>query len=586
MTRVGNLTPSATPAADRATGMASEAGDREGRASWALATAFPWLSVQVVYGTVALVLAAAIFHAIFHYYYNFFFNRGDGYDFNLFAYLIWHNPTFRHFSDPTVSFFKVHVAPFLLGVGYLSYLFPASQETYFSGFMALIHASFVPAFMGLWWLLIRQRVVGGAPAAFWVTGGLIVAGAGLAFAFALNGIVLKALWIGHYEFFIPILIIGLLIALSLGSTLLVGAFLALLLIQREDAGFHAFSFLFLWIAYRFLVEKQPLGALRREIIVAGICFVYPVLCFAGVSVLLGGSRPLESIWAGSPPWSHLSWARIAEVLTLHKDRNAQLYLPALVIGLAAVLKRRPAYLIGVLAPLPWLLIHLIAAHLGSAYIYTYKAFPFIVMLLWPLIIEVDAQLRLQRAGVDAQGQEGAQPTSRSIFATAGLQAAILALTIVPWAYGKAGDHGMTWANLSGPRACAQNRSTYDAFQRALPAIKERYGDIMVSPGIRRLAPTLFTPRDVAVWYRGDFPDKFAERKPLMVIFFGGDRGANAIIQEARENGLAHFQRVPESPIMIASQVRLTRLPGDAPLIAARPFFHPIYCTTDAQRHVP
>ncbi len=547
----------------------------------------------------AILTAASVFFLVFNFYYNYLFSLGDSYDLNLFAHLTWRNDRFDHFSDPDASFFLVHIVPFLYGLNLLSYIMPTDQETWFSAWMAVIHASYGPTALGLWWILTARSGAGpvtrevpaqGYGDESWASrrvpwlrfsgqGTVAMLGLILALSFALNGIVLKSLWIGHYEFVIPLGLIALFIAVATRDWRLIGSALVFLTLLREDTGFHAFSFLSLLIAWRWLLEKQSLASLRLEIIVAGLCFAYSVLCIGVIMPLTDGDRVVQSIWAGDPPWAHLTWDRMVQVMAWHWERNAHLYLPALVLIGAAIWLRRPVWLIGLLAPLPWVGLHLIAAHDGSSYVYTYKAFPFVITLIWPLIMEVFDLLRTHADGQKADRPAGIEPLAPvRVFA---VQMLIFAACILPWVQSAPALAGVKADQVLGRHPCAEDRTAHDAFRQALPSIRGAYQRILVSPGVRRLAPEHFSPADMAVWYGGDAERKMKRARPQVFIFRAGGRGGITFFNLARRAGLRAFQRVPRTSIVVATKRHAERLRGGGPeLVPTGQTYVPMFCAND------
>ncbi|MGF1607725.1 MAG: hypothetical protein ACFB22_15460 [Rhodothalassiaceae bacterium] len=474
-----------------------------------------------------------VFRIVYLYYYNFYFVRGDEFDLNIFTWLLWRDADFGYLVTPSVSFFKIHIAPFLYALNRISFLVPVDPERWFSGTMAAIHAAFVPTFFALW---LRLPLT---PRLLWALPGALAAG-----VFALNGVVLDALWVGHYEFAIALAIVLLILALAAQKSWAVAAALIFLLSLREDAGFHAFGFLFLLILGRRVIYGTSWRALRLDLIAAGLCLGYSLFCFLWLMPHLDAYGVFKIVFVGDPAWAHLSWQRLGAVLNRHAQENQHLWIPAAVLSLAAIVCRRPLYLVGVLAPLPWTLLHMAAADDHAAFIDHYKAFPWIVTLAWPLLMDI------------CYPQDRPPPPI-----TAAVTALVLVGTLVnATSYISPFNTDNRW-RIAGLHPCAADRSAYNRFRTVLQQEREALGRVQVSSGLYRYGLGLFQKHEHRLWYEPDVLRNLIQSSPDTVLYYAHGRAAGLFKDGARFSGLRRHYAVTGTPLLLSTRRDLGNHPA-------------------------
>ena len=495
-----------------------------------------------------VVATLFVFLLIAIYFYHFPFLRGDERDTNIFIDVFWRNDLALSNLYPDLyapSFHQVHFSPFLLLINFASYLAPMTQETFFAVVMGAMHAAFAVVFFSLFIALApagdsgRNTSPRGASQIVWG-----VAAAILAAAYALNGLVLQALWLGHYEFVIPLFIILLFVALARRDRKVSLIVFLLLLSTREDAGFHAFAFLSLWAAYRRFWGGASLRDIAPEALFALAGLVYSAFAIFVLFPAIDGGGAFATIFAGYPAWAHLSFEHFLLVARMHLSLNAHLYVPSLIIIAAAFIRRRPGYLVGVLATGPWIGVHAFAAHIASAHIYAYKAFPLMVTLIWPLIVEYWIARREQ--------PEARRPAR---WPLAPWMAAIALTSFLSF------DNGLGWVRVVGSRPhlgfvvhpCARDRSNYDAFRTVLSDMKPYLGDVRISHGVLRYAPEVFAPEEmIPLQYIAD-PSPPWPAETDTVIFYARGLSSPQFVEAATQGELRRLYAVEGTSIILASR---------------------------------
>jgi hypothetical protein len=478
---------------------------------------------------------------VFFYYYNFFVLRGDEADLNIFATVLWRSGwTLANLEGvgASGSYFVTHIAPLLYIPNALSYVLPLSREAGFALFMAMLHGSLA----ALGFVLLRPCI---SP----FTGGkrhaVLVLMIGLSVLFGFNAIVVNSLWIGHYEFIIPVLLITLFMTLAGQRRFATSLVFVLLLSAREDAGLHAAIFLFFWIALRVIVQKHPLGAFRFELTLMTIGAVYALICIFYIMPQLAGEDTITSLlYFGHPPFAHLSGRFLASRARDYLVVNTHLYLPLVLITGYALARRKWTYLVGVLAVLPWSVVHFLALHPSTGIMYSYKAFPFLVVFVWPFLAD-----RLDKTGTDTITVPPALPLLFAAVIIIGLPS-LGRYSAAALGFDKERPSLLVWPERG-------LRAGYEDFRTALLADHAELGRAAATPGVARLHPGLFRDGDVLVWY---YPDLLKPRRGVdTIIYQTGGRSRPMALNWARANGLDHYYVVRGTTFRLFADRDLTGL---------------------------
>lgn len=335
---------------------------------------------------VVFLLATAIcFLAVHNAILNFFFVHGAYFlDAGWFAYVTWRSDWLLHSPDShpwgAVPYLRQHFALWFLGLNGLSYLLPVS------------HVGFMAIWMG--GIYVLGFIVGLAALRPWL-GELssrhacpLLVGGALAFAF--NVVALDTLMYPHPEILIPFVIIALLLAIVAHRRFWSVLLLIFALSLRTDVGFHVFLFaagagIGLWLDGHRNADAHS-ALIRRLIAVAAISFGYSALAYGVQALFLPGGRQFSAIYLGEPPLSHVAIERIFDrASALFLTGKAFIFTGFVLCLSCTVLTRRWIYVLGAMAGLPWALVNLLAASEAASSFFTYYAFPFVVLLLWPLV---------------------------------------------------------------------------------------------------------------------------------------------------------------------------------------------------------
>lgn len=268
------------------------------------------------------------------------------------------------------SFFAFHVAPLMPLWGGLSQLLGLAPPLAYALYQGFFHA----LLLVIGYRLLPQDAGTASGEDF---GTRVLAGLALAF----SPIALSAITYLHHEMAMPILFIGACLAWARGRTALAAVVFALSLSVRTDAGFHAATFLFAFAAAHWLIHRR----IHRAAVIAGaVAFAWSVVAFAIVHVAFPQFSNLRFSYVGNR-FDHVGVELIFRRIGTLLDKRPELF----VLGLAALgigwLRRCWYTAAGALAVLPWVGLHLIAARDIPGELYTYYAFPFLILAAWPVL---------------------------------------------------------------------------------------------------------------------------------------------------------------------------------------------------------
>jgi hypothetical protein len=297
------------------------------------------------------------------------------YDSAIFQTIIWRSG-WSLLPAPAVddmSFLNVHLSPINYGAVLLSYLMPVDRMTYYG----LVYGALYGALVFTAFHALRRAF------------GLSVLTACLAsIAFYLSGPVLSGQWEPHQE--IASALFTAIFFVAWADRRRGVAILALCLnaAVREDCGLLlALPLLLLGILE--CQAKRPISlALSRN---ATLRYAAASAALTGISFavkLLWFNRhdSFSSFYYGTDPFSHLSGALLEQRLGQILCHGQYLWLPGVILISAAAWRRDSRLTVGWLAFLPYSLFNFFSKLDLSAELGSYKAFPFIIAVLWPAIL--------------------------------------------------------------------------------------------------------------------------------------------------------------------------------------------------------
>ncbi len=325
----------------------------------------------------ALLVFWIPFQLNYDYLLNAFYHFGTPYnDAGLLAQLSWHGDW--RLSTPLVytnyPFLGVHCMLIMQLLNGLSYLVPLPMAEFYSIFIALINASLgLAMFYGFSCCIkARNHLHMAALALFSI-------------AFAFNTVVMNGIWMGHFEYAIPLGIFLFLLFFARQQWRLATVFFVFTLLMREDAGLHIITVLGLLALLRF-AKHRSLRKLKPEAL-----YIVCALLFTGFAFWVTAafrdyySGIMGGVYLGNPPLAHLSWSLLAGRLKLIAGEHPYLWLGLIFTSITAIRARNIYYMVGYVACIPWFLVNWMAFNNNTGHLYAYYAFPFILILMWPML---------------------------------------------------------------------------------------------------------------------------------------------------------------------------------------------------------
>lgn len=338
---------------------------------------------------IPLLVGGLVFLAVRNVVLNLFYVEGMYFlDAGWFAHMPWRNDWVLT-SPPghpagEVPFLRRHLAFVLLPLNALSHVVDTDHAAFFALWFAAIFV------FGFWvgWLLASDalRRAGTGP----LRSALLASAFGA--LFALNGVSLSTVLYPHPEILMAFAIAGLFWASERDRPGLALMFGAVALSTRTDGGFHVALFatacaVAVLAGNRFEL-RDPRA--RRYALLAVFAFAYSAIGYAVQSRFVPGTGQFTDIYSGPGFFAHLTPELVAGRLRGYLHERLYAFAGFGACLLAFVVTRRPVLLLGALACLPWLAIQLVAFSEAAGGLFSYYAFPFVVLLAWPLIVRADA----------------------------------------------------------------------------------------------------------------------------------------------------------------------------------------------------
>jgi hypothetical protein len=279
-------------------------------------------------------------------------------------------------------FYATHVAAINYLIG-LPTLLWSTNIIYFSAYyFSLVYALVASSLPLLIWRLDADQQLPLRPVALAM---LLLAAPLLLF---LSGPVLQAVRYPHYELLLAPLVICVFLAVHYRGWLLFTVAFLLCVATREDFGFHLFGFLFVWTVYSHIVLRRPLSDLRPWMGACCAAFAATLLILMFQKTLFPGDDPLSQTYLGRPPLAHVSWEFLVNRLYDLSRKQSALFVCFLSASVLSVLTRDARFLLGYVACGPWLLFSLVAKTEAAGTLSLYYNFPFIVAMIWPVLVLV------------------------------------------------------------------------------------------------------------------------------------------------------------------------------------------------------
>ena len=273
------------------------------------------------------------------------------------------------------SFYQIHLAFLLAPFAWLSYFLPVSAEEWLAVFtslgVAILAAAFTLAIGGF----LRAETPTLRPFAALILA--TIAG----FVLSLNPIIGNILIYPHFELWIPVLLVCILLAIANGRTKTAAFILLPLLLTREDAGLHLCMILWTVAAWRAIILRRNGEPWRRAWRAQKHLLMWsaPALAYSLICLL-------------TPGWGRaLPEPSVLELSTLVERWLAIVWrlewtAPFALLIAAAIWWRRWSWLAGLVSCLPWIIYNSTQGGSGFAGdLQLYYSFPLIIALFWPFI---------------------------------------------------------------------------------------------------------------------------------------------------------------------------------------------------------
>jgi len=217
-------------------------------------------------------------------------------------------------------------------------------------------------------------------------------------------------------------------------------------------------------------------------------------------------------FVGSPPFLHVHYAEIGTRVSTFLLSARHIYVPMVVVGLAALLFRAPAYFLAYAACIPWVVINVVFSIRPAAQTLSlYYGFPLLVGLAWPLVAP--------HWITDASRSRARQLALPTFFLASALSLALLE------GHAFVGAAAVAGGDIPASTFASERRCLESAF-RAEPKL---YADTTVLAMFPQSVPTtrvLSTARDVAivdadafVFYENDMARAYQERAHVLGLMY-------------------------------------------------------------------
>lgn len=454
------------------------------------------------------------------------------YDSTIFQTIIWRSGwTLR--PAPTigdVSFLNVHFSPINYPPSAISYLIPFDRMTYYG----LVYGCIYGALLVLVYHAYRSLAPG--------LTGIAVAAVG-ALLFDLSGPVSGGAWEPHQEIASALFTIAFFLALAAHRYRAAWTMLVLNAAVREDCGLLlALPLLALWLCNRWSGRSEGIGGERRKLLIYAVSSaLISIAVFVIKQVFFHQVDIINDFYFGPDPFSHLSWSLIVARFKYTLVSLQFVWIPGVVLAAAALWLRDWRLLVGWAAFAPYWLVNFLAKDPVSAQLIHYKAFPYILTMVWPALIAlaepapnrrrlgiVQAAVLLSAlVAIDGHGFELLPPLGPSHFAE-------------------------TWLPQPGTEAAL----TYHAFGARLQG--DTFGTVRASCGALALYP--YT---LPVWWKSQVvPDQIGEvRRTDTIFWFDDDRDQSRTDEWLDYGNFPYFYRVIGTRLRLASRKHLDQLPA-------------------------
>ncbi len=201
---------------------------------------------------------------------------------------------------------------------------------------------------------------------------------------SLNGVGMGLIGFPHIEIAIPAFILLFLALYFTGYKIMSYMAFLFLLSIREDAGFHIFALLSTVILFTFIIKKDYRVLDYKLLFLGMIGILYSLIAIYIQKTYFPGDSALERVYLGSPHFAHLTASFLMGKLKFILENREYIYVPMLFTILMSLYTKNIFLLTTLISTFPWAIFSIIAISAMPSSFSNYYAFPFILILAWPV----------------------------------------------------------------------------------------------------------------------------------------------------------------------------------------------------------
>ena len=359
-----------------------------------------------------------------------------------------------------MSYLNIHLSPINYLPDAISYLIPFDRMTYYALVYGIVYASLIVVVFYVFLRLFAQHTLIASLASF---------------AFYLSGPVNSGQWEPHQEIASALFTAGFFVAWGLRRRWAAIAMLLLNVAVREDCGMLlALPLFLLWLHDRWINRDSRAHSDRFTLGCALLSAMLSVISFTTKQLAFNKVNVITIQYYGADPFAHLSLRVLSGRLDFTILHGQYLWLPGVVLLLAAIWLRDLRLVIGWVAFFPFWLFNFFSVFDANANLESYRTFPLILTMIWPAVLALRAP-----------------PQARNALGV--VQAAVLLSATLSWENGglhlaaPSGLDGLRWRWELHPET--ERADLYRAFESRL--VDDNLGVARASVGVLALYPYSF-----------------------------------------------------------------------------------------------
>lgn len=198
---------------------------------------------------------------------------------------------------------------------------------------------------------------------------------------AFNSQSLAMVGFAHFEIAIPSLIILFFVLYIKNQKILSTIVFILLLSVREDAGFHFFGLIFIFVCIEY-IKTTSIKISRDFIKFAFVAFAYSIIVIFIQKSFFQVDDAFIRVYAGTDFFSHINREFISNRMEFFLYERKYLYIPIIILVFLSFLFKNPYLLVPILSILPWTILSICAITDMPGTLSNYYAFVFVLIFGW------------------------------------------------------------------------------------------------------------------------------------------------------------------------------------------------------------